>query len=171
MHCDMLCLGRHWNARTYTYESMRSDHDGLPAPPLPPDLARPAVAAAAAVGFALAPDICLVNRYGDDGRMGLHQDKDEDGSTLRAGVPVVSLSLGAAARFLLGGFRRRETTTPLELRSGDAFVLGGPSRLRYHGVARILTGSGSQAPGLRGRVSLTFRQYALTAHPSRVAPK
>lgn len=163
MHGDMLCLGRHWNARTYSYEWRRSDHDGLPAPPLPPDLARPAVEAAAAVGFAVDPDICLVNRYGDDGRMGLHQDKDEDSSTLEAGVPVVSLSLGDTGRFLLGGFRRRESTTAIELRSGDAFVMGGPSRSRYHGVARILRGSGPPALGLCGRVSLTFRQYALDA--------
>lgn len=163
MHCDMLCLGRHWNARTYTYEWLRSDHDGRPAPPLPAELARLAIDAAAAVGFVLRPDICLVNRYGDDGRMGLHQDKDEDRSTLDAGVPVVSLSLGAAARFLLGGLRRREPTIAIELRSGDAFVMGGPSRLRYHGVARILRGSGPPALGLRGRISLTFRQYALAA--------
>ena len=166
MHCDMLCLGRHWNARTYSYEWQRTDHDGLPPPPLPPDLAGLAVEAAAAVGFTLDPDICLVNRYGDDGRMGLHQDKDEDGATLAAGVPVVSLSVGAAARFLLGGLRRRESTTAIELCSGDAFVMGGPSRLRYHGVARILRGSEPPALGLRGRVSLTFRQYALTADPT-----
>ena len=165
MHCDMLCLGRHWNARTYAYERFRSDHDGLPAPPVPPELARFAVAVAAAVGFTFDPDICLVNRYGEDGRMGLHQDKDEDASTLDAGVPVVSLSVGAAARFLLGGFRRREPTTAIELRSGDAFVMGGPSRLRYHGVARIVRGSEPPGLGLRGRVSLTFRQYALAAPP------
>lgn len=164
MHCDMLCLGRHWNARTYTYERQRSDHDGRPAPPLPPELARPAVEAAARVGFALDPDICLVNRYGEGGRMGLHQDKDEDASTLDAGVPVVSLSLGETGRFLLGGFRRRESTTTIDLRSGDVFVMGGPSRLRYHGVARILRGSAPPALDLPGRISLTFRQYALEAH-------
>ncbi len=163
MHCDMLCLGRHWNARTYTYEPVRADHDGLPAPALPPAVARLAVDAAAAVGFELEPDICLINRYGHDGRMGLHQDKDEDASALEAGVPVVSLSLGDSARFLLGGFRRREPATAIELRSGDAFVLGGPSRLRYHGVARILPGSGPAAIALAGRISLTFRQYALAA--------
>lgn len=160
MHCDMLCLGRHWNARTYTYERMRSDHDGLPASPLPPGLARLAVDAAAAVGFVLDPDICIVNRYGVGGRMGLHQDKDEDASALEAGLPVVSLSLGDTARFLLGGLRRREAAAAVELRSGDAFVMGGPSRLRYHGVARILSGSGPAAIGLAGRISLTFRQYA-----------
>ena len=161
MHCEMLCLGRHWNAETYVYEPVRSDYDDRPAPPLPPELGRLAAGAAAAVGFALAPDICLVNRYGRDGRMGLHQDKDEDASTLAAGVPVVSLSLGDTARFLLGGFRRREPTAAVALGSGDAFVMGGPSRLRYHGVARILAASGPAGLGLEGRISLTFRQFAL----------
>jgi alkylated DNA repair protein (DNA oxidative demethylase) len=162
MHCDMLCLGWHWNARTYAYERRRSDHDGLPAPPVPAAFVRLAVDAAAAVGFAIDPQICLINRYAADGRMGLHQDKDEDASTLDAGVPVVSLSLGDSGRFLLGGLRRREPTTAIELRSGDAFVMGGPSRMRYHGVARILGGTGPPSLGLRERISLTFRQYALT---------
>src|ERR1700730_4081084 len=35
MHVRMLCLGRHWNGKTYMYESTRSDFDNLPAPPLP----------------------------------------------------------------------------------------------------------------------------------------
>ena len=35
MSVRMLCLGRHWNARTYSYEDVRSDIDGRPAPPLP----------------------------------------------------------------------------------------------------------------------------------------
>lgn len=39
MHVRMLCLGRHWNGKLYRYERTRSDYDGLPAPPLPDDLA------------------------------------------------------------------------------------------------------------------------------------
>ena len=35
MSVRMLCLGRHWNARTYTYEDLRSDVDGRPVPALP----------------------------------------------------------------------------------------------------------------------------------------
>ena len=30
MRVRMLCLGRHWNARTYQYQHSR-EHDGLPA--------------------------------------------------------------------------------------------------------------------------------------------
>ena len=79
-------------------------------------------------------------------------------------MPVVSLSLGDTGRFLLGGFHRREPPTAIDLCSGDAFVMGGPSRLRYHGVARIARGTGPSELELCGRVRLTFRQYALEAH-------
>src|ERR1044072_3514278 len=36
MSVRMLCLGRHWNARTYTYEDLRSDIDGRGGPRMPP---------------------------------------------------------------------------------------------------------------------------------------
>src|SRR6266542_2615416 len=38
MRIQMVCLGLHWNARTYRYETRRSDFDGLPVQPLPDDL-------------------------------------------------------------------------------------------------------------------------------------
>ena len=34
MHVRMLCLGRHWNGKTYQYEPTRTDFDNLPTPPL-----------------------------------------------------------------------------------------------------------------------------------------
>jgi DNA oxidative demethylase len=159
MSVRMLCLGRHWNALTYRYEDVRSDIDGRPAPPLPPALAEVARAAAADAGFAFAPDICIVNWYGAGSRMGLHQDKDERPETIASGAPVVSFSIGDTARFLFGGLRRREPVESILLESGDAFVFGGPARLRYHGVARILPGTAPTALGFEGRLNLTFRQF------------
>jgi DNA alkylation damage repair protein AlkB len=159
MRVRMVCLGRHWNPRTYTYESTRADHDGAPAPPLPPDFVDLASSIARDAGFSFEPDICLINAYGDEGRMGLHQDKDESRDSLERGLPVVSISLGATARFLLGGTRRRDPIEPLMLESGDAFVFGGPARLRYHGVSRIVPGSAPRNLGIDGRISLTFREY------------
>src|SRR6185436_274572 len=61
MSVRMLCLGRHWNARTYTYEDVREDVDGRPAPSLPEEFARIANEAAAAAGFTFTPDTCIVN--------------------------------------------------------------------------------------------------------------
>jgi DNA alkylation damage repair protein AlkB len=159
MRVQMLCLGRHWNPLTYRYVETREDFDGQPAPPLPPDLAALARRSAAAAGMPIDPDICILNHYATDGRMGTHQDKDERPDTLRAGVPVVSISLGDTARFLFGGTRRRDPVRALLLESGDAFVFGGPARLCYHGVTRILPGTAPTGLGMTGRYNLTFRQY------------
>ena len=159
MHVRMLCLGRHWNGQTYTYETTRSDFDRLPAPPLPDDFRTLAQRLAREAGMSFDPDLCILNYYDAEGRMGLHQDKDESPRSLAAGVPVVSISLGDTARFLFGGLRRRDPVEALLLESGDAFVFGGPARLRYHGVSRILPGTAPPELGLVGRYNLTFRQY------------
>lgn len=159
MRIQMLCLGRHWNALTYGYEASRADFDGLPAPPIPEVFADVARRAANTCGMSIDPDICIMNYYGDEGRLGLHQDKDERPKTIAAGIPIVSISLGDTARFLVGGLKRKEPTETILLASGDAFVMGGPSRLRYHGVTRILRGTAPSALELAGRFNLTFRQY------------
>jgi alkylated DNA repair protein (DNA oxidative demethylase) len=159
MHVRMLCLGRHWNGRTYAYEPTRSDFDNKPAPPLPDDLRALAREMAAAAGMSLEADLCILNDYDADGRMGLHQDKDENERSIAAGLPVVSVSLGDTARFLFGGTKRRDPVAALRLESGDGFVFGGSARLRYHGVSRILPGTAPAALQMSGRFNLTFRQY------------
>ena len=159
MSVRMLCLGRHWNARTYTYEDVRSDIDGRPVPALPADLGRIAARAGRAAGFDFLPDLCIVNWYTASSRMGLHQDKDESRESLEAGAPVVSLSIGDSARFLFGGLKRKDAVEKILLESGDVFVFGGPARLRYHGVTRILAGSGPRQLSFEGRLNLTFRKF------------
>jgi len=114
---------------------------------------------AASAGMPFAPDLCILNYYDAEGRMGLHQDKDESARSLEAGLPVVSVSLGDTARFLFGGLRRKDPVEARPLESGDAFVFGGPSRLRYHGVSRIVSGTAPRELALAGRFNLTFRQY------------
>jgi len=158
MHVRMLCLGRHWNGKTYSYEPTRSDFDGLPAPPLPEEFRSLSRDIARAAGMTLEPDVCIMNYYDAVGRMGLHQDKDEGERSLALGLPVVSVSVGDTARFLFGGTRRRDPVEPVLLESGDAFVFGGPARLRYHGVSRIVPGTAPAALGVTGRFNLTFRQ-------------
>jgi DNA alkylation damage repair protein AlkB len=167
MHVRMLCLGRHWNPLTYRYEATRADHDGRPVAPVPDAWSALASQIAGDVGFTFTPDICLINFYDADGRMGVHQDKDESPATIASGAPVVSLSLGDTARFLFGGLKRREPMESLLLESGDAFVFGGSARLRYHGVSRTLPGTAPfdfaqdkpAGPRFDGRFNLTFRQF------------
>jgi DNA alkylation damage repair protein AlkB len=158
MSVGMLCLGKHWNGLTYTYEPTRSDFDGRPVPPIPPDFAGVAREAATRAGFDLDPDLCIMNYYSAESRMGVHQDKDESPASIAAGIPIVSVSLGDAARFVIGGLARKEPTRPIILRSGDVVVMGGPSRLRFHGVTRILLGTAPEGTG-PGRFNLTFRKF------------
>jgi alkylated DNA repair protein (DNA oxidative demethylase) len=161
MHVRMLCLGRHWNGKTYTYEPTRTDFDNLPAPPLPDNLKALAGEIAASAGMTLDADLCILNYYEADGRMGLHQDKDEGEQSIAAGIPVVSISIGDTARFLFGGLNRKEPVEAIALESGDAFVFGGAARLRYHGVSRIEPGTAPPELHHAGRFNLTFRQYDL----------
>jgi DNA oxidative demethylase len=158
MSVGMLCLGRHWNGLTYGYEPTRTDFDGQPAPPIPRPLADLATDAATQAGFAFDPDLCIMNYYTAESRLGVHQDKDESPASIEAGIPIVSISLGDAARFVIGGLTRKEPTRPMILRSGDVVVMGGPSRLRFHGVTRILPGTAPEGTG-PGRFNLTFRKY------------
>ena len=159
MHVRMTCLGRHWNALTYQYESTRADHDNAPVAPVPEKWIALASRVASEAGFAFAPDLCIMNWYDADGRMGLHQDKDEGRESIDAGLPVVSLSLGDTARFLFGGFKRRDPIESVLLESGDAFVFGGAARLRYHGVSRSVPGTAPAELGIDGRFNLTFRKF------------
>ena len=101
----------------------------------------------------IQPDACLVNVYGPQARMGLHQDRDE--ADFR--FPVVSVSLGDTAVFRIGGLKRTDPTRSLRLASGDVCVLGGAARLAYHGVDRIVPGSSRLWPG-GGRLNLTLRR-------------
>jgi alkylated DNA repair protein (DNA oxidative demethylase) len=102
------------------------------------------------------PEACLVNFYRAGARMGLHQDRDE--ADLAA--PLLSVSLGDGCRFRLGGCARADPTRSFPLASGDVLVLGGPSRLAFHGVDRILEGSSTLlAEG--GRINLTLRRVTV----------
>lgn len=102
------------------------------------------------------PDCCLLNWYDADARMGLHQDKDEAAFD----APVVSISLGASARFRIGGTARGGKTQSVILGSGDVVVMGGPARLAYHGIDRILKDALPHPLTGAGRINLTLRVVA-----------
>jgi DNA oxidative demethylase len=104
-------------------------------------------------GYPRPPQACLVNFYGSDARMGLHQDRDEEDFA----TPVVSLSLGDTCLFRIGGTTRQGPTRSVRLASGDAVVLGGEARLAFHGVDRIIPGT-SRLLAEGGRINLTLRR-------------
>lgn len=144
-------LGWMSDKRGYRYEPTHPV-TGRPWPPIPKlvlDCARDLAA--------FEPDACLVNIYEATGKLSLHRDYDEADFKW----PIVSFSFGNDAEFLLGGMKRSDRTTALTLHSGDVLVLGGESRLRYHGVRRIRPGTSPLThPALPqgGRINLTLRR-------------
>ncbi|MFI5967179.1 alpha-ketoglutarate-dependent dioxygenase AlkB family protein [Streptomyces asoensis] len=156
MTARQVCLGWHWYP--YAYARTVRDGDGAPVKPFPGwlgELGRRAVAETLGPeqARAAAYDIALINFYDGDARMGMHRDADEV-----SGAPVVSLSLGDTCVFRFGNTgTRTRPYTDVELRSGDLFVFGGPSRLAYHGVPRVLPGTAPARLGLTGRLNVTLR--------------
>jgi DNA oxidative demethylase len=138
-----------------------SDVDGYRYQPTHPETGRPWPAMPEQVltawdamnGYPHPPDACLINFYEPGARMGMHQDKDEE----EFAAPVVSLSLGDTALFRYGGLERKDPTKSVKLRSGDAIVFGGPARLIYHGIDRLLPGTSDLVPQ-GGRLNLTLRK-------------
>ncbi|WMS44930.1 alpha-ketoglutarate-dependent dioxygenase AlkB [Acuticoccus sp. MNP-M23] len=147
---------------SYRYQPCHPE-TGAPWPPMP-DALLALWDDVAAVG---APaEACLINHYPAGARMGLHQDRDE----AEFAAPVVSVSLGDSAVFRLGGTVRGGKTTSLRLKSGDVIVFGGPARLIYHGIDRVLSGSSTLLAG-GGRYNLTLRRVTpLTGNAAKEAP-
>lgn len=133
----------------YRYQPTHPE-TGRPWPPIPPRLL---ALWDEVTGYGAPPEACLVNFYGPDAKMGLHQDRDE--ADLAA--PILSVSLGDTARFRLGGVERSDPTRSFPLASGDVMALAGPLRLAFHGVDRILPGTSSLL-GHGGRINLTLRR-------------
>jgi alkylated DNA repair protein (DNA oxidative demethylase) len=133
----------------YRYQPIHPE-TGAPWPPMP-DVVRHAWDELS--GYPHRPEACLVNLYGAKARMGLHQDRDEEDFE----APVVSLSLGDTGLFRFGGTTRGGPTRSIKLHSGDALVFGGPSRLIFHGIDRLVPGTSALLPG-GGRINLTLRR-------------
>ncbi|MBG7697080.1 alpha-ketoglutarate-dependent dioxygenase AlkB [Streptomyces sp. MC1] len=160
MTARQVSLGWHWYP--YAYARTVVDGDGSPVKPFPDwldALGRRAVADALGPGAVpdVPYDIALINFYDGDARMGMHRDGDE-----KADAPVVSLSLGDTCVFRFGNAETRtKPYTDVELRSGDLFVFGGPSRFAYHGVPRVRPGTAPAWLGLTGRLNITLRVSGL----------
>jgi len=145
-------LGWVSDASGYRYAAIDPQRNA-PWPAMPASFRRLAREAAVRAGFdGFVPDACLVNRYAPGAKLSLHQDRDERDF----GAPIVSVSLGLPAQFLFGGLKRSEPVVRVPLQHGDVVVWGGPSRLRYHGVAPLK--AGTDAVLGEQRINLTFRR-------------
>lgn len=96
-------------------------------------------------------DNCLINHYAEGESLGQHIDRTEEDKR----APIVSLSIGADARFLL-----EEPEGPkhrFDLRSGDLVVQSGRSRGWLHGIEKILPAMPNICRD-GGRINFTLRK-------------
>lgn len=179
LHLKMMCLGKNWDPDSSTYGDVRPFDDTKP--PNLPDEFYQLVEKAIKDSYAIMgkdstikypervlpwmkPNICIVNFYSQNGRLGLHQDRDESQASLEKGLPVVSFSIGDSAEFLFGDHSDIDQAEKVTLQSGDILIFGGKSRHVFHGVTAIHPNTAPKAlleatNLLPGRLNLTFRQY------------
>ena len=150
MRVKMTSAGKYgWYSDRKGYRYERQHPDGQDWPAIPESVL---AIWRALVSTERMPDCCLVNYYGEEARMGMHQDRDE----ADFGWPVLSVSLGDEGMFRIGNATRGGKTQSVWLRSGDVVVMGGEARLLYHGLDKIRFGTSTLLPK-GGRINLTLR--------------
>ncbi|TYI34147.1 hypothetical protein ES332_A04G183100v1 [Gossypium tomentosum] len=87
------------------------------------------------IGEEFWPEAAIVNYFGSGDTLGGHlDDMEADWSK-----PIVSMSFGCKAIFLLGGKSRQDEPLAMFLRSGDVVLMAREARECFHGVPRIFT--------------------------------
>ncbi|WP_339865167.1 alpha-ketoglutarate-dependent dioxygenase AlkB [Paremcibacter congregatus] len=143
-----------WISDTKGYRYSPTDPlTNTPWPPMPAALLSLARSAAEKCGYEdFRPDSCLINRYDPGSALSPHQDRNENDFS----QPIVSLSIGRSAMFQLYGQERGGKAVNIRLNDGDILVFGGPARLNFHGVRRLLPDAPAHMSD--GRINLTLRQ-------------
>lgn len=144
-----------WFGSEGSYRYITRHVNGKPFPEIPQFINDLMMTAARNAGFSpFELETVLLNYYPrPTGKLGRHQDVTEEDRV----SPIITISLGDACVFNVGSEDYAEKGTDVELRSGDVVVMGGLSRLAYHGVVRLIPDtSGLLKSG--GRISLTGRK-------------
>lgn len=131
--CSLL-TGLRWASLGYHYDwTTRMYRPDLESP-IPTPLATLCTAVANLLHLSLTPEAAIVNYYPLNGHMSGHVDDAEHCMD----EPIVSVSLGCPAVFLLGGRTKATKPIPILLRSGDVVIMSGESRYCYHGIPCLL---------------------------------
>lgn len=136
-----ITLGYQYNWTTKEYNFDDKDFNAT----FPQDLSSWAKQAVEQLGFdsEFKSEAGIVNFYQPDDTLTGHVDRSEKNMT----APLVSMSIGLSAIFLLGGLSREDSPVrAVHVRSGDLSILSGPSRLLFHGVPKILSEQAIQYP-------------------------
>jgi alkylated DNA repair protein alkB family protein 1 len=124
-----------WATIGYHYDWTNKVYNENDFTPVPVDVARLSQLIASLIGFSnYKAEAGIVNYYHLNSTLSGHQDYSE--KNMKA--PLISISLGNAAIFLVGGQSKAIRPSAVRLTSGDIVVMSGPARLAYHGVPKII---------------------------------
>lgn len=118
----------------------------------------------------MEPQAAIVNLYSPGDRLNMHRDVSEE-----IDKGLVSISIGCSCIFIIGVEDEESGEihkVAIRLKSGDAVLMDGKSRLAWHGVARVEKGTcpeslkewpGEEYPEWKGwmenkRINLNVRQ-------------
>ncbi|XP_015179061.1 PREDICTED: DNA oxidative demethylase ALKBH1 [Polistes dominula] len=122
-------LGYHhdWDTKVYSENSKT---------PMPIELIELTQFLARVLNFSkFRAEAAIINYYRMNSTLAGHTDCSEPNIE----APLFSISFGQTAIFLIGGLSQKNPADALFLQSGDILVMAGSSRLRYHGVPKILS--------------------------------
>lgn len=123
-----------WSTKTYNF-------DPTSVIPFPIDLAEWSSRFALSLGsLDFRAEAGIVNYYQSHDSLTSHVDRSE----LNMQAPLLSMSLGLDAIFVLGGLGREDAVIGIRVKSGDVSVMSGKGRLFYHGVPKVITGTGPE---------------------------
>ena len=126
-------LGYHHDWNTKEYKTDQEDWD------FPPDLAELCQVLLRQIPQFEVLDFkaqaAIVNFYPLDATLSGHVDFSEPNKE----APLLSISLGQSAIFLIGGPSKREKPEAIFLRNGDVLIMSHLARQSYHAVPKILT--------------------------------
>ncbi|XP_058103174.1 alpha-ketoglutarate-dependent dioxygenase alkB isoform X2 [Magnolia sinica] len=157
-----------WSTLGLQFDWSKRNYDvSLPHNKIPDTLchlAKKMAASAMPAGEEFQPEAAIVNYFGSGDMLGGHlDDMEADWSK-----PIVSISLGCKAIFLLGGKSREDTPVAMFLRSGDIVLMAGQARECFHGIPRIFTDEeNAEVSPLASQFSshedLCFKEYIRTS--------
>ncbi|XP_034941795.1 nucleic acid dioxygenase ALKBH1 isoform X2 [Chelonus insularis] len=122
-------LGYHhnWDTKHYSEDSKSE---------IPSDFVELSRILAKSVGFMnFNAEAAIINYYQMNSTLAGHIDHSE----MNMEAPLISISFGLTAIFLIGGYTIEDPAYPIFLNSGDVVIMSGASRLKYHGVPKILS--------------------------------
>ena len=102
-------------------------------------------------------EAAIINYYPMDASLGGHIDHSEPNRT----SPLVSVSLGQSAIFLIGGPSKTVEPVPILLQNGDVIIMSQQARQSYHAVPKIIPSSNDS---LAEEVNVGFAKNYLQTH-------